>query len=188
MRIRVPMKGTVGGCFAAVPRPRASGRRARKGLVQHSRSRNRKGRAGAAGLTLVDVAVATVLLVVGLVSLADVALTLRSMGRADAERSVAANALLEQAHAIETTPFQGLIAAHDGRGFAVGIDGQAGAALRAVPGDADGLPGSISVIAPNPPNDPARLLEATVTIDWQGSFGPQRMVRRILISRLGANP
>lgn len=147
----------------------------------------RKRRADA-GLTLVDVAVATVLLVVGLISLADVALTLRSMGRADSERAVASTALLEQAHAIETTPFASLIAAHDGRGFDVRIDGQAGVALRALPGDADGLPGSISVIAPNPPNDPARLLEATITIDWQGSFGTQRMTRRILISRLGANP
>lgn len=156
--------------------------------MQHSRSKIRKRRLGAAGLTLVDVAVATVLLVVGLVSLADVALTLRSMGRADAERAVAATALVEQTHLIETTPFLTLLATHDGRGFEVRIDGQAGIALRALPGDADGLPGSIAVIAPNPPNDPARLLEATVTIDWEGSFGPQRLMRRILISRVGANP
>jgi hypothetical protein len=156
--------------------------------VLKSRTTIPKRRAGAAGFTLVDVAVATVLLVVGLISLADVALTLRSMGRADAERAVAATALLEQTHAIETTPFVGLIAAHDGRGFDVRIDGEAAAALRAVPGDADGLPGSIAVTAPSPPNDPTRLLEATVTIDWQGSFGPQRMVRRVRISRLGANP
>ena len=52
------------------------------------------------GFTLVEVAVSIVLLVVGLLTLAQVALTIRSMKRADDERELAANALLDQLHAI----------------------------------------------------------------------------------------
>jgi hypothetical protein len=140
------------------------------------------------GFTLVEVAVATVLLVFGLLALAEVAFTIRSMTRADRERALAGAALLEQARAIETTPFAQIVTTHNGRSFTVTIDGQATPALRALPGDLDGMPGSISVVAPTPPNDPFRLLEATLSLDWQGSFGPQRMQRRIRIAHSGANP
>lgn len=148
-------------------------------------SRNSRGERG---FTLIEVAVSIVLLVVGLLTLAQVALTIRSMKRADDERELAANALLDQLHAIETTPFGDLVATFNGRAFDVFQDGAAAPALRPLPGDIDGKPGAIAVVAPDPPNDPTRLLEATVRVDWVGSFGPQRLVRSIRISRPGANP
>jgi prepilin-type N-terminal cleavage/methylation domain-containing protein len=56
---------------------------------------------GTRGFTLVELAVAIVLLVVGFLALAQVTLTIRTMKRADDERELAANALLDQLHAIE---------------------------------------------------------------------------------------
>ncbi|HET6165173.1 MAG TPA: prepilin-type N-terminal cleavage/methylation domain-containing protein [Planctomycetota bacterium] len=143
---------------------------------------------GVRGFTLIEVAVSIVLLVVGLLTLAQVALTIRSMKRADDERELAANALLDQLHAIETTPFADLAATFNGRAFDVFQEGAAAPALRSLPGDVDGKPGAIAVVAPDPPKDPTRLLEATVRVDWVGSFGPQHLVRSLRISRPGANP
>ena len=145
-------------------------------------------RRGERGFTIVELSVTIVLLVVGLLSLAQVSLTIRSMKRADDERELATNALLDQLHAIETTPFGDLVATYNGRTFDVFQEGAAWPALRPLPGDLDGKPGGIDVVAPNPPNDPARLLEATVRVDWVGSFGPRHLVRSIRISRPGANP
>jgi len=140
------------------------------------------------GFTLVEVAVAVVLLVVGVLALAHVTLTIRAMQRADEERALAESALLAQLRAIETTPFGDLVANFDGRGFDVMRSGATSPALRPLPGDLDGMPGAISVIAPAPPGDPTQLLEATVRIDWEGSCGPRHLVRRERISHPGANP
>lgn len=131
---------------------------------------------------------ATVLLVVGILALAHVALTVRQMKRADDERAMAASALLDQIHAIETTPFGDLVKNFDGRAFDVVLAGEATPALRAIPGDTDGRVGLISVAAPTPPNDPTELLEATVRLDWDGSFGREHLERHVRISRPGANP
>lgn len=140
------------------------------------------------GFTLVELAVATVLLVVGILALAHVALTVRQMKRADDERAMAASALLDQVHAIETTPFGDLVKNFDGHAFDVILAGEATPALRAIPGDTDGRVGLISVVAPTPPNDPTELLEATVRLDWDGSFGPEHLERHVRVSRPGANP
>ena len=140
------------------------------------------------GFTLVELAVATVILVVGVLTLAHVALTIRAMHRADDERAMAATALLDQLHAVETTPFGNVAANFDGHGFDVVLPGEASPALRALPGDPDGKAGLVTVTAPDPPKDPAELLEVTVRLDWDGSYGPQHLERHVRISRPGANP
>jgi len=139
-------------------------------------------------MTLVDVSVSIVLLVVGVLSLAQVALAIRSLNRTDEEKAVAAAAIQEELRTIETTPFASILATHHGRSFDVVLDGAANPALRALPGDLDGRPGSVTVTAPDPPNDPELLLEATVVLEWEGSCGPRRLARRIRVARSGANP
>jgi len=140
------------------------------------------------GTTLVDVSASIALLVVGVLSLAHVSLTIRSLTRTDEEKSIAAAALQEELHAIESTPFREIVARHDGRGFAVFLEGAATPALRALASDVDGLPGLVEVVAADPPNDAELLLEATVTLEWEGSCGPRRLLRRIRIARSGASP
>jgi prepilin-type N-terminal cleavage/methylation domain-containing protein len=145
-------------------------------------------RRGERGFTLVELAVATVLLVVGILALAHVALTIQQMKRADDERAMAASVLLDQLRSIETTPFGDVVANFDGHAFDVVLPGETNVALRAVPGDTDGRVGLVSVIAPTPPNDPTELLEATVRLDWDGAFGRVHLERHVRISRPGANP
>jgi prepilin-type N-terminal cleavage/methylation domain-containing protein len=142
----------------------------------------------ARGFTLVELAVATVILVVGVLTLAHVALTIRAMHRADDERAMAATALLDQLHAVETTPFGDVVATFDGHGFDVVLPGEVSPALRALAGDPDGRAGLVTVTAPDPPKDPTELLEVTVRLDWDGSYGAQHLERRVRISRPGANP
>jgi prepilin-type N-terminal cleavage/methylation domain-containing protein len=146
------------------------------------------GRRGERGFTLVELAVATVLLVVGVLALAHVALTIRAMRRDDDERAMATSALLDQLRTIETTPFADVVTKFDGTGFDVTLPGALSPALKALPGDADGMAGLVTVSAPNPPADPTSLLEATVRLDWEGSNGPRHLERRVRLSRPGANP
>ena len=127
-------------------------------------------------------------MVVGVISLAQVALTIRSLKRADGEKAIAVAALEAELQAIESTPFRDLLATHQGRGFTVILEGAATPALRALPGDADGLPGLVTVDVPDPPDDASQLLELAVSLEWQGSFGPRRLIRRIRIARSGASP
>jgi prepilin-type N-terminal cleavage/methylation domain-containing protein len=140
------------------------------------------------GFTLVEVSIASVLLVIGLLALAHVALTIRSMQRADEERALATGALLDELRSIETTRFSDLTATFDGVGFDVTLPGAATPALRPLPGDPDGRVGLVTIDAPDPPKDATELLEANVSLDWDGAFGPQHLSRRIRISRAGSNP
>jgi hypothetical protein len=140
------------------------------------------------GFTLVELAVATVLLVAGVLALAHVALTIQAMKRADDERAMAATALLDQLRAIETTPFGDVAKNFDGHAFDVVLPGEANACLRPIPGDVDGRVGLVTVTTPDPPNDPTELLEAAVRLDWDGAFGPEHLERHVRLSRPGANP
>lgn len=148
----------------------------------------RRKSSGESGFTLIELAIAIVLLVVGLLALAHVALTIQSMKRADDERTMAAGALLEQLRSIETTPFGDVAGNFNGHAFDVVLPGEATPCLRPIPGDTDGRVGLVTVTAPDPPKDPTELLEATVRLDWDGAFGPEHLERRVRISRPGANP
>ena len=156
-------------------------------IFETERSRRRRS-SDESGFTLIELAVAIVLLVVGLLALAHVALTIQSMKRADDERAMAAGAMLEQLRWIETTPFGDVAKSFDGHAFDVVLPGEGTPCLRPVPGDTDGRVGLVTVVAPDPPKDPNELLEATVRLDWDGAFGPEHLERRIRISKPGANP
>ena len=136
-------------------------------------------------MTLVEVLFATVILTTAVVGLSNVAMTTNHLHAAGVEKSAALHAAERELAAVEATNFATIVAAHDGRGFSVTLPGMANAALRAPPGDLDGLPGSISVTAPT--GDPDHLLEIRVRVDWQGRSGVEHVDRTVRLSLLGAS-
>jgi hypothetical protein len=83
------------------------------------------------------------------------------------ERLLAFDACTNMLEDLRQTPIAQLPAA-DGRGFAVaGINGS-GVGLRALPGDADGLPGRITV-RPERTYGTEVLYRVTVAVDWTGA-------------------
>jgi hypothetical protein len=127
------------------------------------------------------------LLVIVLFALVQVASATSQVQRNSRERQAAWSALTEELNRVRATPYAEIVPTHDGRSFPVFLEDNANAGLRAQEGDLDGLPGEIEVTVPSPPDDAGLLLEVTVRVEWQGSFAPQTLERRIRISRPGAN-
>jgi hypothetical protein len=139
-----------------------------------------------AGFLLVDVLVGTSLLVTAALGMTAVAASTAQLRRLNAERAAALRALDREEAVIESAPFDDLLAVHDGSGFAVLAEDSGAVLLRARAGDADGLPGRVTVAIPDDVGDPSRLLDVTLRVDWTGGFGPQSVTRTLRVSRLGA--
>jgi hypothetical protein len=138
------------------------------------------------GFTLIDVLVSTSLLLTAALGMTAVTAFIAQMRGVDRERVAALRALDREAAAVELCPFDELLAVQDGRGFPVLKDDAGRVKLRALNGDADGLPGSVTVSVAPDVGDASRLLEVTLRVDWIGSSGPQAVSRTLRISRLGA--
>jgi type II secretory pathway pseudopilin PulG len=97
-----------------------------------------------AGFTLVELLMGTVLMVVGLVGVMSSTIRLHGLQRLDTEIDQAFQACRSNLEELRAVPIAAL-PGYNNRGFAVpGPDGVT-PILRAVPGDADGLPGEIHV-------------------------------------------
>jgi len=122
---------------------------------------------GEAGFTLVELLMGTVLMVVGLVGVMSSTIRLHGLQRLDTEIDQAFQACrtnLEELRAVPITALPG----YDGRGFAVpGPDGVT-PILRAVPGDADGLPGEIHVTVDQSAAGYV-LYKIRVVVTWRGA-------------------
>lgn len=141
-----------------------------------------QGRRG--GFTLIEVLIATAILVTAVLGLANVSVATGALRSTGVQKAAAIHAVERELAAVAATPFATIAATHDGRGFSVVLPGEATAALHALKTDGDGLPGVIHVTAPT--GDPAHLLEIKVEIDWQGRSGPQHFERTIRLSSVGA--
>jgi hypothetical protein len=137
------------------------------------------------GIVLPDVLLSLTIVVIAVVALASASLSTTKLRNTVTEKQRAMDALDEQVQVIQATPYAQILGLHSGRGFTVDPEGRGVPVLQPLPGDLDGLPGSVAVIAPAPPADPARLLEVQVSVNWVGKSGPQDLVRTIRISRLG---
>lgn len=142
-------------------------------------------RARVGGFTLIEVMIATVILVTAVLGLANVSVTTGALHNTGVEKAAAIHSVERELAAVAATAFATIQATHDGRGFSVTLPGEANAALHALKTDGDGLPGLIRVTAPT--GDPAHLLEIRVVIDWQGRNGPQHYERTIRLSSIGAS-
>lgn len=129
----------------------------------------RPDRRGERGMSLVELMMATVLIVVGLVAITDSCLRLHSLQRVDGELDLAARACRDQLEQLRMLPFVQL-PARDGTGFDVaGPDGTT-PLLLAKPDDADGRPGSIVVRQVRVAGS-RRLYQLEAAVDWQGATG-----------------
>jgi hypothetical protein len=134
-------------------------------------------------MSLVETSCAAAILALAIAGLTNVAATSASLHKLGVQKAAAVRAVERQMAAVVASNFATLPATWNNVGFTAGLEGEAGAALQAVKGDADGLPGSIVVSAPT--GKPTELLEILVRVDWQAPHGPAGVSRRLLISRIG---
>jgi hypothetical protein len=136
-------------------------------------------------MMLLDVLVGASLLAAAGLAAAQMVLDTNSLRQACAVRRLVIETISEELKRIEGSLFEELQAQHHGRGFAVREDEPGGLLLTAPPGDADGLPGLVTVTVPNPPNDPDELLEVTVRVDWFDGTTSNSISRTLTVSRVG---
>ena len=154
-------------------------------MTSPSRSSPRRRRE--AGFTLVETLIVVTTLAIAVLGLTNVAVSTTQIRQVEMQRVTAARVLEREICDIESADFATLQATYGDVGFDVVLEGRSTVMLHAVKGDADGRAGHVTVRAPSPPNDPTRLLELEVRIDWQGSNGPQHLQRSVRRSRLGAS-
>ena len=132
-----------------------------------------KARSGEAGLSLVELMIATVVMVVGLVGIMNSCVRLHAMQRMDAEVGLAYRACLQNLEELRALPLASL-PAMNATGFDIPGPDATTPALAAQPGDADRLPGLINVqqVAING----GRLLyRITATAAWRGASGDSKV-------------
>jgi hypothetical protein len=144
--------------------------------------RDRRRREG--GLTLIETVCAAVVLALAILGLSRVALSANEMQQSGVQKAAALREVERQLATVQSSDFASIVATFDGTGFGVILDGAAAEALTAVPNDADGRPGLVTVTAPT--GDPDALLEVQVRIDWLGRNGPQSVARTLRLSRVGS--
>ena len=126
-------------------------------------------RCGEAGFSLVELMIATVVMVIGLVGIMNSCVHLNALQRLDAEVALSYRACLRNLEEVRAMPMATILTMN-GTGFDIPGANGATKALRAQKGDADGLPGEITVV--RLATDAGRsLYRITATARWQGSSG-----------------
>lgn len=118
------------------------------------------------GATLLELMIAVVSVIAVLGAVMSGAIQNSRQRRANAELNLATLAALDTIEELRSVPFATLPSL-DGSGFDVPDANGAPGGLRAVAGDADGLPGVIRV-APHLVHGTATLYLVTVTVEWSG--------------------
>jgi hypothetical protein len=131
------------------------------------------------GMSLVELMMATVLTVIGLVAILSACVRLHSLQRLDRELACAARAcrnVLDQLRTLPLAQVQG----RDGSDFEVpGADGVT-ALLRPLPGDPDGLPGEVHVRQERTAAGRS-LYRVEAHVAWNGASGRQSVQFTTLI-------
>ena len=118
------------------------------------------------GSSLVEMLITSVIVVVLMVALLSATMNHTRQRRVNGERNLALVAALNTLEQARTVPYANLPSLN-GTGFDVpGPNGQP-AGLRALPGDADGMPGRISVVL-DLSYGGAQVYRVTARVDWQG--------------------
>jgi prepilin-type N-terminal cleavage/methylation domain-containing protein len=126
-------------------------------------------RRGEAGFSLVELMIATVVMVIGLVGIMNSCVQLNALQRLDGEVALSYRACLRNLEAVRAMPMATILTMNN-TGFDIPGANGAARALQAQKGDPDGLPGSITVV--RLATDAGRVLyRITATANWQGASG-----------------
>lgn len=139
--------------------------------------------AGECGLSLVELMMATVLTVVGLVAITNSCTRLHALQRLDSELGHAYRACQANLDQLRSMPLASLLAA-DGAGFDVPGDDAVTPVLRAEAGDPDGMPGEIRVRLERSAGGRA-LYRIETAARWRGASGSQSVA---LVALWGGTP
>lgn len=135
---------------------------------------------GETGMTLVEAMLATTATFVLIVAVLTAVTQQSRMRQSITESTLATQAILnnlERARSLDADAVAGL----DGVGFDVpGITGTS-AGLAAIPGDADGLPGQISVVVDRSGAPDQTLYRVAASVVWRGASGQRRLTLQTLI-------
>jgi prepilin-type N-terminal cleavage/methylation domain-containing protein len=126
-------------------------------------------RCSEAGFSLVELMIATVVMVIGLVGIMNSCVHLNALQRLDGEVAMAYRACLKNLEEVRAMSMATILTMN-GTGFDIPGANGAPKALRAQKGDVDGLPGQITVV--KLATDAGRsLYQITATAKWQGASG-----------------
>jgi len=130
------------------------------------RSKSSPHRANHRGFTFVEVLVASAILAVISVGIAGALVQAPRISRAAREEMSARSMMCGMVSELSAAPYSGMAAAFTGTGFEV-------PGLKAIAGDADGLPGS--VLVEEVVEGGARFYRVTISVDWHGVSGDRSL-------------
>lgn len=135
------------------------------------------------GSSLIEVVLATVLVVVFVGALLTFTTRQGSHRQTNQETSLALSAALDNIERVRTVSAT-VLPTLNGAGFDVpGVTGAAGG-LTAVPGDPDGLPGQLEVVTDpaNPPLGGAAIYRVAAVVTWKGVSGVRSLRLESLVT------
>jgi hypothetical protein len=136
-----------------------------------------------AGITLIETICAAAILAVAISGLTNLSAASAALHQTGLQKELAVRVAERELATIVSADWAD-VPTFDGNDFAVAFEGYGTPALRALPGDADQLPGSVQILAPT--GLPAELVEIIVRVDWISPHGPQSLQRRMRLSRIGS--
>ena len=137
-------------------------------------------RSGARGFTLIEFMVGLVIAILGLGGIVQLTVANSRLRRVDQEVSYANVAIRKKLEEIREASFS-TVPGLNGTGFMVDVQGDGRPDLQPVPGDSDGLPGSITV-ATEAASGSEVLYRVTVTVLWQGIAGRRQVSQMTLVA------
>ena len=145
----------------------------------------RGGRRGSEGFTLIEVMGGIVIASIALPWILFMTTNLAALRRVGEQRNLAVAACRARIEVLRSLPFAEL-PAQDDTGFAVDVDQNTRAELRAPPGDPDGLPGEVSLSVQDSAAGKT-IYRVRATVRWMSASGPRTFWLETLMTNRWGN-
>lgn len=148
--------------------------------VGHPAGAGPAARDGQGGFTLLEFMFGMLIAILGLGGVLLLTIANARMRRVDQETAIAATAMRQKLEELRAATFASL-PARNGEGFMIDLQSDGRPDLQPVPGDADGLPGSIA-IATEATSGTETLYRVTVSVLWRGVAGNRHVALQTLVA------